>query len=198
MSVDGGFSPAEHHLGDRLAALIDGELGHDSRDRVLAHLATCRRCKAEADALRQLKSALAVAVPPPSDGLLARLQGLPGMDEAALSRTPLDGGDAGFRVHEIARPGGGHRGRRLAFAAFGGVAFAAFALGGAVSGAPEAPPGGAAPGPTVRPASPATPASVRLNSTGVYSYSAPLQPNGVLAPAPGISEPVISRRVPPR
>ncbi|QDY81235.1 hypothetical protein FQU76_22840 [Streptomyces qinzhouensis] len=71
-------SPAEHHLGDRLAALVDGELTHDARDRVLAHLATCPRCKAEADAQRMLKDVFArSAPPPPSAGLLARLQGLP-------------------------------------------------------------------------------------------------------------------------
>ncbi|MEX2983457.1 anti-sigma factor [Streptomyces sp. C36] len=78
MSGSGGQSPAEIHLGDRLAALVDGELGHDSRERVLAHLATCWKCKAEADAQRRLKSAFAQAAPPPlSDSLLARLQGLP-------------------------------------------------------------------------------------------------------------------------
>ncbi|MEE1756402.1 anti-sigma factor family protein [Streptomyces sp. SP18CS02] len=72
-------TPAEQHLGDRLAALVDGELGHDSRERVLAHLATCAKCKAEADAQRRLKSVFAQAAPPPpSEGLLARLQGLPG------------------------------------------------------------------------------------------------------------------------
>ncbi|MYS08509.1 zf-HC2 domain-containing protein [Streptomyces sp. SID6041] len=72
-------TPAEHHLGDRLAALVDGELGHDSRERVLAHLATCARCKSEADAQRTLKSVFASAAPPPpSEGFLARLQGLPG------------------------------------------------------------------------------------------------------------------------
>ncbi|GAA2935026.1 anti-sigma factor family protein [Kitasatospora cinereorecta] len=74
-----GPTPAEHHLGDRLAALVDGELKHDARERVLAHLATCARCKAEADAQRRLKSAFATATPPsPSEGFLARLQGLPG------------------------------------------------------------------------------------------------------------------------
>ncbi|PRH78299.1 hypothetical protein C6N75_15525, partial [Streptomyces solincola] len=74
-----GPTPAEAHLGDRLAALVDGELGHDARERVLAHLATCPRCKAEADAQRKLKSVFAQAAPPPpSEGLLARLQGLPG------------------------------------------------------------------------------------------------------------------------
>ncbi|MER8061410.1 MULTISPECIES: zf-HC2 domain-containing protein [unclassified Streptomyces] len=70
---------AEQHLGDRLSALVDGELGHDTRERVLAHLATCARCKAEADAQRALKSKFATAAPPPpSASLLARLQGLPG------------------------------------------------------------------------------------------------------------------------
>ncbi|MFF4156625.1 zf-HC2 domain-containing protein [Streptomyces sp. NPDC001678] len=79
MTTSGGQSPAEHHLGDRLAALVDGELGHDSRERVLAHLATCWTCKAEADAQRRLKNVFAEAAPPPlSDSLLARLQGLPG------------------------------------------------------------------------------------------------------------------------
>nr|WSS64044.1 zf-HC2 domain-containing protein [Streptomyces sp. NBC_01177] len=91
-----GPTPAEQHLGDRLAALVDGELKHDARERVLAHLATCSRCKAEADAQRRLKSAFATsAAPSPSEGFLARLQGLPGGPS---------GGDDG--------PGDGPRGRR--------------------------------------------------------------------------------------
>lgn len=74
-----GPTPAEQHLGDRLAALVDGELKHDARDRVLAHLATCAKCKAEAAAQRRLKSVFAQSAPPsPSEGFLARLQGLPG------------------------------------------------------------------------------------------------------------------------
>jgi hypothetical protein len=72
-------TPAEEHLGDRLAAFVDGELGHDMRERVAAHLATCEQCKAEADEQRRLKEAVAGAMPPAlSAGLLARLQGLPG------------------------------------------------------------------------------------------------------------------------
>ncbi|MEU6016116.1 zf-HC2 domain-containing protein [Streptomyces sp. NPDC047515] len=72
-------TPAEQHLGDRLAALVDGELKHDTRERVLAHLATCAKCKAEAAAQRRLKSVFAQSAPPsPSEGFLARLQGLPG------------------------------------------------------------------------------------------------------------------------
>ncbi|MFE2181442.1 anti-sigma factor family protein [Streptomyces sp. NPDC059455] len=78
MTRSGGPSPAEQHLGDRLAALVDGELGHDARERVLAHLATCCKCKAEADAQRRLKNVFAQTAPPaPSEGFLARLQGLP-------------------------------------------------------------------------------------------------------------------------
>jgi putative zinc finger protein len=47
------------HLGDRLSALVDGELGHDDRDRMLTHLARCAECRAEATALRALKRRLA-------------------------------------------------------------------------------------------------------------------------------------------
>lgn len=69
---------AEQHLGDRLSALVDGELGHDARERVLAHVATCPKCKAEVDAQRRLKNVFAEAAPPPpSESFLARLQGLP-------------------------------------------------------------------------------------------------------------------------
>ncbi|MFD5025347.1 zf-HC2 domain-containing protein [Streptomyces sp. NPDC058373] len=85
-------TPVEQHLGDRLAALVDGELGHEARERVLAHLATCCKCKAEADAQRRLKSVFATAAPPPpSESFLARLQGLP----AAGPEGPTDAG-SGF------------------------------------------------------------------------------------------------------
>lgn len=43
------------HLGHRLSALIDGELGHVDRDRVLVHLVRCEPCRVEAAALRMLK-----------------------------------------------------------------------------------------------------------------------------------------------
>jgi anti-sigma factor RsiW len=43
------------HLGYRLSALIDGELSHTQRERVLAHLANCEPCRCEAAALRVLK-----------------------------------------------------------------------------------------------------------------------------------------------
>ncbi|WP_312874710.1 anti-sigma factor family protein [Actinomadura litoris] len=56
-------------LGERLTALVDGELGHEERDRALAHLAGCARCRAEADELRQIKGRLrGLSRLPASDG----------------------------------------------------------------------------------------------------------------------------------
>ena len=43
------------HLGQRLSAMIDGELDGADRDRVLVHLARCEPCRCEAIALRMLK-----------------------------------------------------------------------------------------------------------------------------------------------
>jgi anti-sigma factor RsiW len=45
----------KRHLGERLSALIDGELNDAQRERVLAHLARCEDCRREAAALRMLK-----------------------------------------------------------------------------------------------------------------------------------------------
>lgn len=65
------------HLGDRVAALVDGELSHDARDRLLAHVAGCPRCREEVDAARQVKARLAaLSVPDPSSALTARLLAL--------------------------------------------------------------------------------------------------------------------------
>jgi anti-sigma factor RsiW len=46
------------HLGDRLSALVDGELDGAERDRAHAHLASCEQCRAEAAELRALKQKL--------------------------------------------------------------------------------------------------------------------------------------------
>ena len=46
------------HLGDRLSALGDGELGGAELDRAHAHLAGCEQCRTEAAELRQLKQKL--------------------------------------------------------------------------------------------------------------------------------------------
>ncbi|MEU6810272.1 zf-HC2 domain-containing protein [Streptomyces sp. NPDC046831] len=87
---------AEQHLGDRLSALVDGELGHEARERVLAHVATCPKCKAEVDAQRRLKNVFAeTAPPPPSESFLARLQGLPAGDGTDGGGSLLGGGAFG-------------------------------------------------------------------------------------------------------
>ncbi|MFJ5775920.1 anti-sigma factor family protein [Streptomyces sp. NPDC093094] len=108
---------AEQHLGDRLAALVDGELGHETRERVLAHLATCPKCKAEVDAQRRLKNVFAEAAPPPpSESLLARLQGLPAGGDLDGGGSPSAGG--GFAAGLGGRPAGVfgvRRGERFEF-----------------------------------------------------------------------------------
>ncbi|MEU5244012.1 anti-sigma factor [Streptomyces asoensis] len=96
---------AEQHLGDRLSALVDGELGHDTRERVLAHVATCTRCKSEVDAQRRLKNVFAEVAPPaPSESFLARLQGLPGGGDPDGGGTPLGGGGFADGVFAVRGP----------------------------------------------------------------------------------------------
>ncbi|GAA2420318.1 hypothetical protein GCM10010191_34440 [Actinomadura vinacea] len=78
-------------LGERLTALVDGELGHEDRDRALAHLAGCERCRSEADSLRRLK------------GRLRDLGGLPAGDGA----DDLPSGDFMARLRGLAQPDAG-------------------------------------------------------------------------------------------
>jgi hypothetical protein len=158
-------TPAEQHLGDRLSALVDGELGHEARERVLAHLATCGRCRVEAEAQRRLKHVFAeVSGPTPSESFLARLQGLPaggfddlrgpGGDPAEEPGSAMFGsrrGDPfgltvstaqGFPIHDVGRAqaerAAASRSRRFAYAAAGAVSLAAVALGGVTTVVPVA------------------------------------------------------------
>ena len=67
-------------LGEQVAALVDGELDHGSRERAQRHLAHCASCRAEVDAHRRLKARLSgLAAEPPGlpDALTARLLALP-------------------------------------------------------------------------------------------------------------------------
>ncbi|MFD8753382.1 zf-HC2 domain-containing protein [Kitasatospora sp. NPDC059577] len=127
----------EHHLGDRLSAFLDGELGHDSRERVQAHLATCPQCLAEADEGRSVKHLLTrTGTPGPSSALMARLM--------AVGNLPEDGPSDGDwppgrgRHDDDDLPGGGVAatgtlgGSRLTGGSFGrgaGASFGAGALG---------------------------------------------------------------------
>jgi anti-sigma factor RsiW len=65
---------------DKLSAAVDGELDHDSRDKVLSHLVSCDSCRAEVETKRQLKTrlgALGCDNPEPSTDLMQRLFGVP-------------------------------------------------------------------------------------------------------------------------
>ncbi len=149
------------HLGDRVAAFVDGELGHEARDRALAHLAHCLECRHEVDTERLVKSRLAGAAQPmPSADLMAKLIDLGAAGPPAPAerrRAPVTArpqrasvAPAGGRPKNApaGRPGrgpGGHR--RLRYAAMGVLSLAAvtlstsFAVGGGVGvqGAPVTP-----------------------------------------------------------
>jgi hypothetical protein len=78
------------HLGQRLSALIDGELEGSERERVLLHMARCDSCRAEVTALRTLKrrmSALGEAAA--GAGLTGRLMSL----SARVSRADSESAD---------------------------------------------------------------------------------------------------------
>jgi len=61
------------HLGDRLSALVDGELDGAERDRAYAHLASCEPCRTEAAQLRALKQKLSTLLPvAPAEAAMTR------------------------------------------------------------------------------------------------------------------------------
>ncbi|HEX6527935.1 MAG TPA: zf-HC2 domain-containing protein [Streptosporangiaceae bacterium] len=118
------------HLGDRLSALVDGELGGAERDKAYAHLARCEQCRAEAAALRELKRQLrSLAVEQPEVAVaeadvmrrLMAMSGIggsqprrrlrvpkPGLSRTALSRTGLPAPARGLRPPGT-QPAGGRR-----------------------------------------------------------------------------------------
>ena len=61
------------HLGDRLSALVDGELDGAELDRAHAHLASCEQCRTEAAELRALKQKLrALMTGAPAEAAMTR------------------------------------------------------------------------------------------------------------------------------
>jgi anti-sigma factor RsiW len=140
------------HLGDRLSALVDGELDGAERDRAHAHLASCEQCRAEATGLRALKAKLSglpdgapaeaaitqrlIAMTGPGGPLPSRRRLLPG-GRPAGRRSPAR---PGTRRHRMSR----HR-RYLVLTTMSlvvGLGTAAFTAGGG---------GDAAPGPRITP-----------------------------------------------
>jgi anti-sigma factor RsiW len=85
------------HLGQRLSALIDGELEASERERVLWHMTKCGSCRDEVAALRMLKRRIvnSVGEAPAVAGLTGRLMSqLMGMQsgEAVWPPPPPPGG----------------------------------------------------------------------------------------------------------
>jgi anti-sigma factor RsiW len=134
------------HLGDKLSALVDGELGGAERDRAYAHLASCEQCRAEAAELRALKQKLSGLVPgvPAEAAMTRRLIAMTGPGGPLPPRRRLLRRTARPQVR---RPGprGPARRRYLLLGTVSlvvGLGAAAFTAGGG---------GAAAPGPRITP-----------------------------------------------
>ena len=137
--------------GDLLSGLVDGELDHDVRERVLSHLLACSPCRTEVDGLRALKARLSWAgaeTPLPDAALTQRLLGLavPGVEP--MQRTPAAAGSVRpVSVRPAARSAGAPRPasvRRVRRRAVSGALVAiglttAFVLGGTPSRDREVP-----------------------------------------------------------
>lgn len=146
------------HLGDRLSALVDGELSGAERDRAYAHLASCARCRAEATQLRVLKEKLRSLVEraPAEAAITRRLISMTGpggplTPRRALLRVvsgPQPDGPRGLRRSTrqgTRRPRAARRRRHLLLGTVAlvvGLGTAAFTAGGG---------GQAAPGPRITP-----------------------------------------------
>ncbi|HEY6498034.1 MAG TPA: zf-HC2 domain-containing protein [Streptosporangiaceae bacterium] len=139
------------HLGNRISALVDGELSAEESDRVHAHLARCAACRAEARELRALKQRVrGLADVAPDDALTARLiriaePGAP-VPPRRRARRLTARMRPGFRTVPRAGTGPGpsrgpvrpgqrrHRGRYLALGVvscvFAGLSVTAFTMGG--------------------------------------------------------------------
>jgi anti-sigma factor RsiW len=148
------------HLGQRLSALIDGELSDTQRERVLAHLAGCEDCRREAAALRLLKRRMhALGDAAAGDALTWRL----------LALGPAGGrGQPARRAH---RPPARRRRRYAWSLAAAGVVTAGLGLTGAVlAGSGDRPP----PGPKVVPA-----VDVFMVQHAITTGQVPARPSGV-------------------
>jgi anti-sigma factor RsiW len=102
--------------GDLLSGLVDGELDHPTRERVLGHLLSCGACHAEVETLRAIKTRLSWAgaeTPLPSRDLATRLllMAVPGVEPVSPSRIPA-GTARPVSVRPAGRAGGPPRPRR--------------------------------------------------------------------------------------
>jgi anti-sigma factor RsiW len=136
------------HLGDRLSALVDGELDGAERDRAYAHLAGCDRCRAEAAELRALKQQLRTLMrgAPAEAAMTSRLIAMTGPGGPQPPRRRMLRGVSGPRptgrgtlAPGMPRPRRARRRRYLMIGAVSlvvGLGTAAFTAGGGSEGAP--------------------------------------------------------------
>ncbi len=128
------------HLGDRLSALVDGELDGAERDRAYAHLASCEQCRTEAAELRALKRKLSTLLSraPAEAAMTRRLIAMTGPGgplppRRRLLRLAPGPRPAGRRETRRPGPRGPVRRRYLVFSAMSlvvGLSTAAFTAGG--------------------------------------------------------------------
>ena len=119
------------HLGEIAADVADAQLGHDDRDRALAHITWCLDCRAEVDEQRRGKARVAGAgTPEMPSGLLDRLTAIPALpaDEMfALMKsqlpTPAPGRTPPQSLHRV-----GMRRRRLSAALVGSASMIALGV----------------------------------------------------------------------
>jgi anti-sigma factor RsiW len=135
------------HLGDRLSALVDGELSGAELDRARAHLAGCEQCRAEATELRALKQQLRalMAGAPAEAAMTRRLIAMTGPGGPLPPRRRLLRVIPGRRLAPgpaSSRPGTRPGSRRRRYLVLGtvslvvGLGTAAFTLGGGPDAAP--------------------------------------------------------------
>ncbi len=155
------------HLGDRLSALVDGELDGAERDRAHAHLASCELCRAEAAELRALKRQLRTlgTGAPAEAAMTSRLIALTGPGGPMPSRSRP----------QTVRPRSAQRRRYLMLGTVSlvvGLSTVAFTAGGG---------GDAAPGPKITP--PVEMYSVEhAITTGEVPFAPPAAPRSPAAP----------------
>jgi hypothetical protein len=75
------------HLGERVSALVDGQLSLDAMERAYSHLAHCRECRDAVEAERLMKARLScLPAPEPETDLLGRLAAIGGFPGQAPCR----------------------------------------------------------------------------------------------------------------
>lgn len=93
------------HLGDRVAALVDGQLPVDIIERAHEHLAGCRPCREAVEAERLMKARLAsLRGPEPGTDLMQRLLAMGGPNGPLPPRTGHVPGTPRPQAVALARP----------------------------------------------------------------------------------------------